>query len=261
MAIDRVTSTLYRVTLAADSATLYDVPQVTLIGSLVSQLPLNPRMGRMVLLGCLFGCGPSVLSLAACMGYRDPFVMPATEQQRAQSNRMKAQLCAGLPAPSDQLAVLRAMAGFTAQMDGGRATGGREREGRGGGRNKGRGGGGRGGGGGDAFQDAGSVGAGGGGVIPASVFRYCDSYFLSFSTMTYLDELVHQLRQIMRDVNIQVTHARTMRNDGHSSLVLACVGAGLYPDVAVRRTGVKLFTTEKDCKAKIHGSSVNAQVS
>ena len=44
------------------------------------------------------------------MGYRDPFVMPANEQQRAICNTVKANLAQGLP--SDQIALLKAMEGF-----------------------------------------------------------------------------------------------------------------------------------------------------
>lgn len=88
--------------------------QVTPIGAVVSQLPLNPRMGRMILLGCLLGCGPSVLATAAAMGYRDPFIMPATEQQRVHCNKAKARLAGDIS--SDQLVVLRALGGFTTAL-------------------------------------------------------------------------------------------------------------------------------------------------
>jgi hypothetical protein len=45
------------------------------------------------------------------MGYRDPFVMPANEHQRAACNKVKMNLTQGLP--SDQVALLKAMEGFT----------------------------------------------------------------------------------------------------------------------------------------------------
>ena len=44
--------------------------QVTTIGRAVSLLPLDPRIGRIILLGCICGCGPSVLATSAAMGYR-----------------------------------------------------------------------------------------------------------------------------------------------------------------------------------------------
>jgi HrpA-like RNA helicase len=43
---------------------------VTPLGRAVSRLPLDPRIGRIILLGCLCGCGPAVLATSAAMGYR-----------------------------------------------------------------------------------------------------------------------------------------------------------------------------------------------
>jgi len=84
--------------------------RVTPLGRAVSRLPLDPRISRVILLGCLCGCGPALLSTAAAMGYRDPFLMPANDSQRAECNKIKAQLAAGNP--SDQIALLKAMDGF-----------------------------------------------------------------------------------------------------------------------------------------------------
>jgi hypothetical protein len=187
--------------------------QVTSIGAVVSQLPLNPRMGRMILLGCLLGCGPSAVATAAAMGYRDPFIMPATEQQRALCNRAKSRI--GGDAASDQVVVLRALGAFTATL-----------------------------------KRAGM----------AQARHYCDENFLAFPTMQYLEELVQQLQQLMREAGIQVQQARLIRNEGNHALVQAVVSMGLYPDVGVRRSGAKIFTTERGCKAKIHPSSINARL-
>ena len=87
-----------------------DREELTLVGQAVSQLPMNPRMGRMILLGCLCGVGPSILSTAAVMTYRDPFVMPVSDQQRVALRRVKKQFCAGTA--SDQMCALRAVEGF-----------------------------------------------------------------------------------------------------------------------------------------------------
>ena len=92
---------------------LDDEERVTTIGKAVSVLPLDPRMGRILLLGCIFGCAPSVLATAAAMGYKDPFLMPMNEQQRAAGNAAKARLSQGHP--SDQIALLRAFEGLSTQ--------------------------------------------------------------------------------------------------------------------------------------------------
>lgn len=84
--------------------------QLTTIGSVVSRLPLNPRISRMFLLGCLLGCGPSALATGACVGYKDPFLMPIGNDDKAMSNRVKAQLGEGVTC--DQIIVLRALEGY-----------------------------------------------------------------------------------------------------------------------------------------------------
>ena len=90
--------------------------RVTTIGKAVSLLPLDPRIGRIILLGCICGCGPSVLATSAAMGYRDPFIMPMNDQQRAASNAAKIRLTQGFP--SDQIALLKALEGFSTQKGG-----------------------------------------------------------------------------------------------------------------------------------------------
>jgi len=90
--------------------------------------------------------------------------------------------------------------------------------------------------------------------------RFCEDNFLSLTTMNFIEEVVTQLNHIMRDVNVLPSQARAMRNNGNAALLQAVVSAGLYPDVGVRREGAIIFTTERACKAKIHGASVNARV-
>ena len=83
---------------------------LTPLGASVVRLPLDPRIGRVILLGCLCGVGPATLATAAAMGYRDPFVMPTNEEHRAQCNRVKADLAQNTP--SDQMALFRALEGY-----------------------------------------------------------------------------------------------------------------------------------------------------
>jgi HrpA-like RNA helicase len=85
--------------------------QITTMGRAISKLPMDPRLGRMIVIGCILGCGPAILATAAAMGYRDPFIMPTSEQQRAACNRLKMQLCRGFP--SDQVGLYRALEGFS----------------------------------------------------------------------------------------------------------------------------------------------------
>ena len=83
---------------------------ITTVGKALAKLPMDPRIGRMIVLGGIMGCGPSTLSTAAAMGYRDPFVMPTSDAQRMACNRTKLQLCRGFP--SDQVGLYKALEGF-----------------------------------------------------------------------------------------------------------------------------------------------------
>mmetsp|Transcript_11175 Transcript_11175/g.46677 ORF Transcript_11175/g.46677 Transcript_11175/m.46677 type:complete len:721 (-) Transcript_11175:1185-3347(-) len=42
--------------------------KLTPLGWRLSQLPIEPKLGKMILHGCLLGCGNSVLALASCLG-------------------------------------------------------------------------------------------------------------------------------------------------------------------------------------------------
>jgi hypothetical protein len=84
--------------------------KVTPLGYAVSQLPVDPCVGRLMVLGLMVGCGPNAIKTACAMSYRDPFVMPVNEQQKVKSKIMKRKLAADLP--SDQIAVVRAVLQF-----------------------------------------------------------------------------------------------------------------------------------------------------
>lgn len=82
---------------------------ITATGRAVSKLPMDPRISRIVLLGCLFGCGPALLSTTATMAYRDPFLLPTRSNEQGSTNT-KGRLSSGIP--SDQYAILRALEQF-----------------------------------------------------------------------------------------------------------------------------------------------------
>ena len=185
---------------------------ITPLGEAIVRLPLDPRIGRIIILGCLCGIGPATLATAAAMGYRDPFVMPTSDEQRALCNRVKSELANQMP--SDQMALYRAMEGFKNSIQ---------------------------------RQNM------------QSAFEYCDSKFLSRSTMQYLRDLVVQLTTTVKEIGVDTTSAYAQRNDTNSSLLMALIGVGLYPDVGIRRIGAANFTTEMGRKAKVHPGSINSK--
>jgi len=52
-------------------------PAVTILGSLVSALPLDVRLCRLVLFGCLFGVPCDAIAMAAGLSVQDPFTIPS----------------------------------------------------------------------------------------------------------------------------------------------------------------------------------------
>ena len=79
-----------------------DVEVLTPLGSLLSQLPLDPATGRMLVTGVVTKCLDPVLTAAACMSSRDPFIVPTGMRDEAQRARR------AFSERSDHLAVLRA---------------------------------------------------------------------------------------------------------------------------------------------------------
>ncbi|RDX55851.1 P-loop containing nucleoside triphosphate hydrolase protein [Lentinus brumalis] len=60
---------------------------LTSLGSVLLQLPVDPRLGRLVLFGSFFRCLDSALTLAAMMGAREPFVAPMHLKAEAQAKK------------------------------------------------------------------------------------------------------------------------------------------------------------------------------
>lgn len=55
--------------------------ELTPLGKILARLPLEPRMGRMIIFGCIFSCGDALCTIAASTTYSEPFVT-APDQRR-----------------------------------------------------------------------------------------------------------------------------------------------------------------------------------
>lgn len=49
---------------------------LTPLGQYLAKLPLDPQAAKMVLLSAIFSCVDPVCSVAATMGFKEPFVVP-----------------------------------------------------------------------------------------------------------------------------------------------------------------------------------------
>lgn len=76
---------------------------LTPLGHHLAALPVDVRIGKLMLYGAIFGCVDAALTMAACLSYKNPFVSPFGKRDEA--NKKKMTFAAGF---SDQITVLMA---------------------------------------------------------------------------------------------------------------------------------------------------------
>ncbi|XP_028777530.1 DExH-box ATP-dependent RNA helicase DExH1 isoform X2 [Neltuma alba] len=62
---------------------LDDEEQLTPLGRHLCTIPLDPNIGKMLLMGSIFQCLNPALTIAAALAYRDPFVLPINRKEEA----------------------------------------------------------------------------------------------------------------------------------------------------------------------------------
>lgn len=81
----------------------FEKENLTPLGYHISSLPVDVRIGKLMLFGAIFQCFDSVLTIAASLSYKSPFVSPFSKRNEADKRkRMFAIGC------SDHLTVLNA---------------------------------------------------------------------------------------------------------------------------------------------------------
>ncbi|XP_015882948.3 DExH-box ATP-dependent RNA helicase DExH3 [Ziziphus jujuba] len=81
---------------------------LTILGRNLSVLPVEPKLGKMLILGAIFNCFDPIMTVVAGLSVRDPFLMPFDKKDLAES--AKAQFSAR--DYSDHLALVRAYEGW-----------------------------------------------------------------------------------------------------------------------------------------------------
>lgn len=76
---------------------------LTALGHHLAQLPVDVRIGKLMLFGAIFQCVDSVLTIAACLSYKSPFVSPFSKRNEADAKKKQFAIC-----NSDHLTVLMA---------------------------------------------------------------------------------------------------------------------------------------------------------
>ncbi|KQJ97041.1 hypothetical protein BRADI_3g28477v3 [Brachypodium distachyon] len=62
---------------------LDDLEELTYLGQHLCTLPLDPNIGKMLLIGSVFQCLDPALTIAAALAYRNPFVLPIDRKEEA----------------------------------------------------------------------------------------------------------------------------------------------------------------------------------
>ncbi|KAL2324155.1 hypothetical protein Fmac_023213 [Flemingia macrophylla] len=86
---------------------------LTILGRYLTMLPMEPKLGKMLILGAIFNCLDPILTVVAGLSVRDPFLTPLDKKDLAEA--AKSQFCG---AYSDHLALVKAYEGWKdAEMD------------------------------------------------------------------------------------------------------------------------------------------------
>ncbi|KAL5722068.1 RNA helicase [Ranunculus cassubicifolius] len=81
---------------------------LTVLGRHLSMLPVEPKLGKMLILGAIFKCLDPILTVVASLSVRDPFLMPSDKKDLAES--AKSQFASR--DYSDHLTLIRAYQGW-----------------------------------------------------------------------------------------------------------------------------------------------------
>ncbi|KAH9607253.1 hypothetical protein KSS87_014411 [Heliosperma pusillum] len=94
---------------------LDDTEELTPLGRHLCTLPLEPNIGKMLLMGSIFQCLNPALTIAAALAYRNPFVLPIDRKEQADTAKRSfaGDSCSSVVCfDSDHIALLKAYEGW-----------------------------------------------------------------------------------------------------------------------------------------------------
>ncbi|WOL11159.1 DExH-box ATP-dependent RNA helicase DExH7, chloroplastic isoform X3 [Canna indica] len=195
----------------------------TPLGYHLAKLPVDVLIGKMMLYGAIFGCLSPILSLAAFLSYKFPFVYPKDEKQnveRAKSTLLSSSLNNESASnegdkQSDHLLVVVAYNKWARIL----------------------------------HQDG-----------ARSAQQFCRSFFLNSSVMYMIRDMRAQFGSLLADIGLVDLPKHSLQSDGrrrdkldnwfsdmsqpfnfyanHSSIIKSIICAGLYPNIAATTEGV-----------------------
>ena len=90
-----------------------ETENLTPLGYHLAKLPMDPQTGKMILFGAMFSCLDPILSVAASLSFKDPFVVPLGKESVVDAKRVE---LSG-NTKSDHLMLANAIAGWEEAMD------------------------------------------------------------------------------------------------------------------------------------------------
>ncbi|XP_066911197.1 3'-5' RNA helicase YTHDC2-like [Clytia hemisphaerica] len=84
--------------------------EMTDLGKLLIELPIDPQFGKMILIGMSLKCLEPSIIIACCSSYKEPFLLPNVASQKSSAANAKLKLSSD--SYSDQIAMLRAFQGW-----------------------------------------------------------------------------------------------------------------------------------------------------
>uniref|UniRef100_A0A2N9IIX9 RNA helicase n=1 Tax=Fagus sylvatica TaxID=28930 RepID=A0A2N9IIX9_FAGSY len=222
---------------------------LTSLGKFLSMLPVDPKLGKMLIMGAVFRCFDPVLTIVSGLSVRDPFLLPQDKKDHQIASQLNVSLVERqhfsgssiFPLPlwlgSHLLGISAELAGtaksrFSAKDYSDHMALVRAYEG---------------------WKDAEREG---------SAYEYCWRNFLSAQTLQAIHSLRKQFNFILRDAGLVDADASINNRLSHNqSLVRAIICSGLFPGIAsvVQRETSMSFKTMDDGQVLIYANSVNAR--
>uniref|UniRef100_A0A1A9WLD3 Putative ATP-dependent RNA helicase DHX57 n=1 Tax=Glossina brevipalpis TaxID=37001 RepID=A0A1A9WLD3_9MUSC len=81
------------ITRLQDVGALDDSQELTPLGHHLSALPVDVRIGKLIIFGTIFQCLDSTLTIAACLSHKSPFVSPFNKRTEAEARKREFAIC------------------------------------------------------------------------------------------------------------------------------------------------------------------------
>ena len=193
--------------------------RLTRLGLQLARIPMEPALGRSLVLAVVFGCLDPVLTICCALGYRDPFTIPLDNKAKKAYDQARSSLSMG--SNSDHIAVLNAINGFLQLRNPSKEYGYCRRN-----------------------------------FLSHSTMRMIKGMRGQVLEELVRLNLVADPNRSNTNSHAASTWSHANRNSRLLSTVTTVLSCGLYPNIMRRRPGMKNFDAPGQRKCRLNGSSV-----